>query len=94
MESTLIHNLNAEEINNLFVDLKKELSEIKQKLGSQKPDEYLTRSEVAKFFKCDLSTVHNWTVKGKLKAYYTGSRVYYRRDEIQSALIPINNNAA
>jgi len=38
--------------------------------------------------KCDLSTIHNWTVKGKLIPYGIGSRVFYKRAEVESALIP------
>lgn len=53
------------------------------------PTEYLTRNEVVDLLKVDLSTIHNWTKKGKLKSYGLGGRVYYKRDEIEQSLIPL-----
>jgi len=69
--------------------IKNELTEIKKNLQPKEPTEYLTRKEVAVLLKCDLSTVHNWTKSGKLKAYYLGDRVYYKRFEIDSAMVLI-----
>jgi excisionase family DNA binding protein len=51
--------------------------------------EYLTSSEVAELLKCDISTVYNWTKKGKLKKYCNGDKTYYKRSEVESALIAI-----
>lgn len=48
--------------------------------------EYLTRYEVANFFKCNVSTIHHWTQKKILKRYQIGGRVYYKRSEVESAL--------
>ena len=53
----------------------------------KEPTEYLTRHEVAKLLKVDLSTVHNWTKSGKLTSYYMVGRVYYKRREIEAAMI-------
>ena len=92
--ATLIHNYSPEQITNLFRDLKNEILELKNNFQSKEPSEYLTRSEVSKLFKCDLSTVHNWTKSGKLKAYGIGNRVYYKRSEVESVLIPFNSNHA
>ena len=69
--------------------IKNELTEIKKNLQPKTPAEYLTRKEVAELLKCDLSTIHNWTKRGKLSAYYLGDRVYYKRSEIDSALVLI-----
>lgn len=69
--------------------IKNELKEIKEIFEPKHPTEYLTRNEVAKMLKCDLSTVHNWTAKGKLKKYCIGNRTYYKRNEIEAALVAI-----
>lgn len=69
--------------------IKNELTEIKKNLQPKVPTEYLTRKEVAELLKCDLSTVHNWTKSGKLIAYYLGDRVYYKRAEIDAAMVLI-----
>jgi excisionase family DNA binding protein len=51
--------------------------------------DYLTRSDVANLFQISLVTVHQWTQQGILKAYRLGSRVYFRRSEIDKALTAI-----
>jgi excisionase family DNA binding protein len=61
----------------------------KEEFKPKYTEELLTRNEVADTFKVDLSTVHNWTKKGKLKAYGLGHRVYYKRSEIENALKPL-----
>lgn len=86
--STLIHGITPDRIDSLFKGLQSQLNELKQNFEPKTPAEYLTRSEVAEMFKCDLSTIHNWTKKGKLKAYGLGNRVYYKRHEVESVLVP------
>lgn len=53
-------------------------------------EEILTRQEVAKLLKVNLSTIHNWCKKGKLKPYGIGNRVYFRRADIEECLIRIS----
>lgn len=53
-------------------------------------DQLLTREETRDLLKVDLSTLWGWTKKGKLKAYGIGNRVYYRRNEVEAALTPLN----
>lgn len=79
--------------------LKEQIAEsIKEQLkqfvkeNSEKPiEEYLTRNEVAKLLKVDLSTIHNWCRKGKLKPYGIGARVYFLKSDIDNCLTPLNN---
>ena len=51
--------------------------------------DWITRFDVAAMFKISLVTVHNWTQAGVIRAYRLGSRVYFRRSEIESALTEI-----
>jgi excisionase family DNA binding protein len=92
-ESTILHNLTAEQLKTLFQGLQSQLTELKQNFQPKAPTEYLTRNEVSEMLKCDLSTVHNWTKKGKLIAYGLGNRVYYKRSEVEAVLIPIGKEA-
>ena len=55
------------------------------------PEQLLTREKTAELLDIDLSTLWHWTKAGKLKAYGISSRVYYKRSEIESSLIPLNN---
>ena len=66
--------------------IKEKLEELRSSLEPKSPTELLTRKEVADLFKCDLSTIHNWTKKGKLTKYGIGDRTYYKRSEIELAL--------
>ena len=69
--------------------IRNQLDELKNSFEPKSPTEWLTRNEVAEMLKCDISTVHNWTKKGKLKKYCIGDRTYYKRTEVESALIAI-----
>jgi excisionase family DNA binding protein len=67
-------------------EIAKQLAEIKKSFEPKKPTEYLSRTEVADLLKCDMSTVHNWTKKGKLVKYCLGNRAYYKRSEVEAAI--------
>lgn len=67
-------------------NIKQQLVDLVQQNQFKAPEEYLTRNEVSKLFKCDLSTVHNWSVKGKLIKYVIGDKVFYKRSELEEAL--------
>ena len=69
--------------------IKEEIEDLKQDFQPKEPKEYLTRSEIAEMFSVDISTVHNWTKKGKLIAYGIGNRVYYLRKEVEVAIKPL-----
>lgn len=72
-----------EQLQELILEgLRSEFESLKRDFHPKEQDEYLTRQEVADLLKVDLSTVHNWTRKGKLQAYGLGHRVYYKRSEI------------
>jgi hypothetical protein len=67
--------------------VKKELQELKQNFQPKEPSEFLTRQEVADWLKVDISTVHNWTVKGTLTKHLIEGKVLYKRAEVESSLI-------
>lgn len=50
------------------------------------PTEYLTRSEVCRLLKVDLSTLHRWRKEGKLPSYGFGNRVYFKRSEVEQII--------
>lgn len=70
------------EIKPLFEDLKKSYQ-------PKLPSENLTRKETCKILKINLSTLWVWTKKGKLKSYGIGNRVYYKRSEIEAAIVEL-----
>jgi hypothetical protein len=62
------------------------IQELKDSSRNHEPDELLTRQETADYFKCDLSTIHHWTKKGKLIKHCLGNRAYYKKSQIDSAM--------
>ena len=79
-----------EQLSEAIIDgVKTQFDNLKTHFVPKEPTEYLTRKEVSDLFKVDISTIHNWTVKGILKAYSIGRRVYYKRNEIELAIIEL-----
>jgi hypothetical protein len=76
-------------VERFLLGMKHELEVLKKEFQPKEPTEYLTRNEVKDLLKCNISSVHNWTVKGKLKAYGIGNRVFYKRSEVESAIISL-----
>lgn len=76
--------------NAILEGIQKQLETLKSYFQPKEPTEYLSRQETADFLKIDLSTLHNYTKKGKLKAWGLGNRVFYKRHEIEAAIIPLN----
>nr|WP_321224799.1 helix-turn-helix domain-containing protein [uncultured Psychroserpens sp.] len=71
--------------------VKTQLDDLKQHLQPKEPTKYLTRQEVAKMLSVDLSTIHNWTKKGILSAHQIGGRVFYKRVEVENAIVKLEN---
>lgn len=75
----------------LITELKNSLiPELKAQLSAQfqpiQPTEYLTRSEVCKLLKIDLSTLHRWRKDGTISSFGIGNRVYFKRVEIDQII--------
>jgi len=78
-----------EELKQDIESLKSELAEIKLNLQPKEPTKYLGRREVAQMLDVNISTIHNWTVKGVLTALQIGGRIYYRKKDVEAALIEL-----
>lgn len=86
-----IENIEAGEILNRLDRMESAINALNTKPQTAATDttqsEYTTRREVAKLFKISLVTVHDWTKKGILQAYKIGNKVYYKRLEVEKALV-------
>jgi excisionase family DNA binding protein len=90
--STLVHNLSPEDFKALLESIvEAQIEKLKSTLTQNSTAELLTRAEVAELLKCDVSTIHNWTVSGRLKSYGIGARIYYKRTEVEAAIIPLQS---
>jgi excisionase family DNA binding protein len=79
----------VEGIIELIKEIRETVGELKDTIQNQQPKEYYTREEVAKLLNIDLSTLHNWVKKGKFTKFSIGGRVYFKRSEIENAIIQI-----
>ncbi|WP_293296823.1 helix-turn-helix domain-containing protein [Allomuricauda sp.] len=66
-----------------------QLEELKKSFQPKTPEEFLSRKSTAKLLNINLSTLHLWTKKGILKSYGISGKVYYKRSEVESALIEL-----
>ena len=81
--STSPTDLITELKNSLIPELTAQLS---AQFQPKEPTEYLTRSEVCKLLKIDLSSLHRWRKEGKLPSYGMGNRVYFKRSEVEQII--------
>lgn len=81
-----IIDLTVSEFKSLLIEVFKEDQSIKKSF------DLMTRKEVKTLLSIDYSTLYLWTKKGILKSYGIGNRIYYKRAEIEEALIFINHN--
>lgn len=89
--STLLQSLTPDQLGDI-IDGRLEIAfdKLFQKLGSSKSsDDLLTRNEICDLLKINLSTLHHYRKAGKIKALGIGSRIYFRRSDIDEALIPL-----
>ena len=88
-ELVQIENISVDELTEIIAEklvdkLEKRIATL---ISKQNDEELLTRTETVELLKINLTTLWNWTKKGKLTAYGIGNRVYYKRGEIMKALV-------
>lgn len=66
-----------------------EKSDKPTKTTTYQQSEIMTRNDVAALFKISLVTVHQWIQTGVLRAHRLGTRVYFKRSEIDAAMTVI-----
>jgi len=92
-ESVIFTNVCPKRLTENILDgVQAKIDILKAQFQPKEPTEYLTRDEVKNLLHIDLSTVYNWTKKGKLQSYGIGNRIYYKRHEVEQAIIPIQHS--
>ncbi len=77
-------------VNLIDESVKRQLDDLKKSFLPKEPTKYITRNYVAdEILHCDISTVHNLTVRGILTKYQIGGRVLYIREEVENAIIKL-----
>ena len=91
-ERTLFHNISPDDFFSKLKEIIAEtVSNISPQIQVEKRDELLTAEETALYFKKSTDTIANWADKGYIQKYGIGFAIYYKRNEIENAVVPINN---
>lgn len=91
MKSIQLIQITPEQLQNSILEgVKSQLQELQKNFQPKEPPKYITRQYVAdEMLHCDISTVHNLTVKGILTKYQIGGRVLFIRQEVEDAIIKL-----
>ena len=90
MKSIQFVQVTPEQLQDAILEgVKLQLQELRKEFQPKTPTEYLTRSEVSKMLKVDISTVHNWGKSGKLQRHAIGNRIYFKRSEVERSIIQL-----
>ena len=76
-------------LKHLFMEVIKFIQIEPKEILCKTPTQYLTRKQVAKMLDINLTTLNNWTNRGALTSYGIQGRVYYKRDEVEKAIIKL-----
>ncbi|WP_282018151.1 helix-turn-helix transcriptional regulator [Salegentibacter mishustinae] len=69
------------------------LNDLKIEFDFKRPEEFLTRDEVAKMLKVHVCTIDDWTDKDKLKKYQIyGRKSFYKYSEVEASLILVKTS--
>jgi len=71
----------------IYQSVRKAISEIENaRTPTDERDQLLTRKEAAEYLKITLPTLRKHTIAGVVRCHEIGSRILYKRKELESAL--------
>lgn len=83
-------SITPEQLQDAIIEgVKNQLEELKKNFEPKTPTEFLTKQETAELLKVNLSSINNWTKRGILQRYALSGRVYYKRSEIENAVVKL-----
>lgn len=84
----LVEGLSRKELDSMISNSIRDA--FKSAIAEQKTETRLfTREQTAQLLNIDLSTLHAWVKRGKIKSHAIGSRRYFKEEDILDALIEI-----
>ena len=91
MERLILTTLDVEELKVLFrevlIEFKEEQDKLETHAKKAKPEDVLLNpSEVTALLRISKVTLQKWCVKGHLKRYTLGRKVFFKKNEIMEAL--------
>jgi len=89
--AVMLHNLSISDLEQIITRIvKNELKEFRENSSTYNNEELLTRSEACSLLKINMTTLWNWSRKGKIVSYGIGNRVYYKKSELLESLVRLN----
>lgn len=82
------------QISSQLTEIQNKLNDLENCFKTQPPKEYLTRGEVVELLSISLSTLSVWSKNGTLIRHCIGNRVYYKRSEIDQAMVALTSRSA
>jgi hypothetical protein len=90
-ESIVLYNISPEELFTKLNELKREIiNNISTPQKDTVREELMTPEDVSLYFKRHKDTIKNWSKKKYLLKHGIGKAAYYKRSEVESAIIPLN----
>jgi len=90
MQQVQLISVTPQQLQDAIIEgVKKQLEDLKKNFEPKTPTEYLSRQETAELLKVDVSTIHNYTKRKILTAWGISGRVYYKRSEIENAMVKL-----
>ena len=89
--SVILERFESSKLVALFKCIEDKIERLETQFQPTQPLQYLTRQQVAEMLSISLVTVNDWRKKGILKAYKIGNRVYFKRHEVEAALVEIKS---
>ncbi|WP_029035172.1 helix-turn-helix domain-containing protein [Salinimicrobium terrae] len=96
---TQVHGISPEELREdlrreIKQDLREELQAFSKLFAPKEPTEWITRQEAAALIGVSLVSIHNWTKVGVIQAHKIGTRIRFKRSEIENILLNSNKRAS
>ena len=90
MDKLLLTSLSFPELQSLIISsVETAVQSATAHLQAKNEIEYLTRKQTSALLGVSLVTLSEWTKEGKVKGYRIGSRIRYKRHEIEQSLLTI-----
>jgi excisionase family DNA binding protein len=87
MENVFLTSLTTPEVRQLFrEELTKFFAENTPRQTIEDQPQKFSISELAEYLKCTKATIHTYKKRGIFKYYQTGRTIFFKKDEIDSAL--------
>lgn len=86
-KSILLHCIAVEDFKEMIMEvIRTGFAEQQIPVTGTDPEILLTRQETAALLRISLTSLWQWTNKGKLRSYGLGNRRYYKKSEVMESL--------